>query len=136
MAERKRIDDWYTNETDNRPLIKALFYERDGDLNISQVLCAVFGIAGVAAFLFQIFHESNTLAIIAGWSFLGAAFMGLLIATIPISKAKILAQSKVPGEVAKAIGDVANNVETSTDVQEIYSRRQIIGNQNSTGNIE
>jgi hypothetical protein len=134
MPERNRIDDWYNVESDNRPLIKALFYERDGDLNISQVLCAVFGIAGVFAFLFQILTDSNTLAIIAGWSFLGAAFMGLLIATVPISKAKILANSKVPGEVAKAIGDVANNVETSTDVEELWHRRTT--NNNPTGNIE
>jgi hypothetical protein len=50
---------------------------------------------------------------------MGGTFASVLISAIPIAKAKILASSKVPGEIAKGISSSVANVETSTDIQEL-----------------
>lgn len=77
-------------------------YERDGDLNPTWplvVLYCLFGLVGsVLAFI-----SGNAGAQIAALSFLGSMIVALLISALPRDKAKILAQSRAPGEVATGI---------------------------------
>jgi hypothetical protein len=104
----------------NRKILEGLFFEKNGDLNLSQLLMVIVGIAGIVGFLYQIiFCKSSAFVVIAGWSFVGAAFSALLIAAIPISKAKILSDSKLPSDIAGSIAGLEKNVTTSTDVQEL-----------------
>lgn len=109
----------------HRSLLEALFFEKDGDLNLSQVFVLLMGLAGTFGFIYQLIYSKNTLTTIAGWSFMAGAFASVLIASIPIAKAKILANSKLPGELAKAIADVGlNDPGISSDIQELTERRQ------------
>lgn len=109
-----------------RPFLKALVYERDGDLNLTWLFVFLMGLVGSLGFMSTVIFspEASVLEKIAAWSFLGGAFMAVLIAAVPIAKAKILAQSSLPADFAKGIASVAQNVEQSTDVQEIFMRSQ------------
>lgn len=114
-------ENWYESEDDNRPFFKALVYERDGDLNLAWLLVLLMGLAGIIGFIWVIMIANASLPVqIAGWTFLGSAFVSVLIAAIPIAKAKILANSRLPGEVAKSIAEAGkSNVEISTDIMEL-----------------
>lgn len=108
-----------------RPFLTALLYERDGDLNLTWLFVLIMGIVGAIGFFVEVVIRggdvSSTPAKMAAWSFLAGAFLSVLIAAIPIAKAKILANAKLPGEVSKSIASI-RNVETSTDIQEIYQK--------------
>lgn len=86
---------------DHRPFWGSLFFTWDGELDLSWLFVFLMGLGGVIGFLFEVFNNGH--GSIAGWAFLGAAFSSVLIAAIPVAKAKILAESKVSGEVAKGI---------------------------------
>ena len=77
-------------------------YERDGDLNPTWPLVVLYSLIGaggvIAAFL-----TADPRAIIAAFGFLGAMITALLISALPRDKAKILAKSRAPGDVAKGI---------------------------------
>jgi hypothetical protein len=114
---------YHDPDNNSRPFWASLFFTKEGDMDLTWLFVLLMGLAGVFGFVWQLVHAASpTLAIIAGWSFMGAAFASVLIAAIPISKAKILANSKLPGEIAKSISDVAHNVETSTDIQELSEK--------------
>jgi len=108
-----------------RRFFQALLYESDGDLNLTWLFVLVMGLTGSAGFLWSVVlaplfgYTINTVVQIASWSFLAGAFASVLIAAIPISKAKILARATLPGDLAKAVSSVADNVEVSTDIQEL-----------------
>jgi hypothetical protein len=118
MSER---EDGYYTEADNRPFFKALVYERDGDLNLSWLLLLLYSLTGIASVIWTVIIKPASVAIqIASLSFMGSAFIALLIASIPYAKAKLLAKSNVPSDVAKAISSAGlRNVETSTDLMEL-----------------
>lgn len=107
-----------------RQFFQALLYETDGDLNLTWLFVLLMGLMGSAGFFWSIIlapifgFTVNTLVQIASWSFLAGAFASVLIAAIPVSKAKILARATLPAELAKAVSNVGN-VETSTDIQEL-----------------
>lgn len=104
----------------NRKILNGLFFEKNGDLNLSQLLMVVMGIAGIFGFLYQIIAlpRPNLILVLAGWSFIAGAFASVLLAAIPISKAKILSESKFPTGMAEGIEGLIKNVTTSSDVQE------------------
>lgn len=77
-------------------------YERDGDLNPTWLFVAVYLALGVAAVIMAMITR-NPIAIGAALAFLGAIIMALLISALPRDKAKILANSRAPGEVARGI---------------------------------
>lgn len=109
----------------SRQFFQSLLYETDGDLNLTWLFVLLMGLMGSAGFLWSIVlapifgYTVNTLVQIASWSFLAGAFASVLIAAIPVSKAKILARATLPAELAKSVASVANNVEVSTDIQEL-----------------
>lgn len=110
--------------SNTRKFFQSLLYETDGDLNLTWLFVLLMGLIGSAGFLWSIVlgplfgFTINTLVQIASWSFLAGAFASVLIAAIPVSKAKILARATLPSELAKAVSNVGN-VEASTDIQEL-----------------
>jgi len=110
----------------NRKLRQAIFFEKDGDLNMSQALIVLVSIVGMIGFLATVvfFRDESIVVKITAWSFLGAVFTSLLIGSLPIAKAKILSQSKLPSEVSSILAGITDNIETSTDLKEITEKQQ------------
>lgn len=107
-----------------RKFLQALLYETDGDLNLTWLFVLIMGLVGSLGFLWVVMIAPflgiavNTMVQIASWSFLAGAFASVLIAAIPLAKAKVLARATLPGDLAKAVSSVGN-VEASTDIQEL-----------------
>lgn len=104
---------------------QALLYEKDGDLNLTWLFVLILGLIGAAGFLHVVFAAAPVVEKIAAWSFLGGAFSLVVLAAIPIAKAKILANSRVPGEMAKSIASVTQGLEDpgqSSDIQDSYGK--------------
>ncbi len=105
-----------------RPFWGSLVYTKDGDLDLSWCFVLLMGLCGVVGFLWVlIIHPASIPVQIAAWTFLGGAFVSVLIAAIPIAKAKILADSRVQVELAQSIASagMSPNVTASTDVYEV-----------------
>jgi hypothetical protein len=77
-------------------------YERDGDLNPTWPLVVAFCVAGLVA-VFGAILSRDKWAILGAMSFLGTVIMALLISALPRDKAKILANSQLPANVAKGL---------------------------------
>lgn len=108
---------------DHRPFWTALVFEKDGDLNLTWLFVFIMGMIGAAGFVHVvILSHGALLAQIAAWSFLGGSLASMLIAAIPLSKAKILARATLPGEIAKSIASVSvgEDPQVSTDIQELH----------------
>lgn len=112
-----------------RPFWHALVFESDGDLNLTWLFVLLMGAVGTIGFMWEIVlgpifgYAPSTLEKIAAWSFLAGAFASVLIAAIPIAKAKVLAKATLPGELAKSVASVGDTfVDQSTDIQEITSK--------------
>jgi hypothetical protein len=107
-----------------RKFFQALLYETDGDLNLTWLFVLIMGLVGSIGFVWAVIVAPflgipvNTMVQIASWSFLAGAFASVLIAAIPLAKAKVLARATLPGDLAKAVSSVGN-VEASTDIQEL-----------------
>ena len=105
-----------------RPLSEALFYETDGDLDLSSLMLVVMGFTGAVGFLWvvifaAVFHYPTSITIqLAAWSWLAGFSASILIAAVPVAKSKILSRATLPGELATTISKM--NVETSTDMME------------------
>lgn len=110
----------------DRQFFRALVYEKDGDLNLSQLLTAIMAIIGMVGFIWvMIINPSSSIVVqIAAWSFLGGAFASVLIASLPVAKAKILANAKLPAEFANAIAEAGKTVTESTDIKELSQKEQ------------
>lgn len=107
---------------DHRPFFTALLFEKDGDLNLTWLFVFLMGLVGSFGFVhIVIFNHGQLLEKIAAWSFLGGSLSAMLIASLPLNKAKILARATLPGEIAKSISSVAlgNDPGVSTDIQEL-----------------
>jgi hypothetical protein len=85
-----------------------LFYTGDGDLDLSWILVVVFAIVGLTGFLAEAFssHQVST----AAWSWLGGSFLSIVIAAVPIAKARLLANSKSLGDLARSIASAGGNI--------------------------
>lgn len=82
-------------------------YEQDGDLNPTWILVALYSLVGLILAVIAVWRGSPA-AQVAGLAFVGAALMALLISALPRDKAKILAKSRVPGQVAKGVAETAS----------------------------
>jgi hypothetical protein len=109
----------------HRPFWHALVFEKDGDMNLTWLFVLALGAAGSLGFLWVTVlapffgFPASAVVQIAAWSFLAGAFASVLIAAIPIAKAKVLAKATLPGELAKSVASVGDTfVEQSTDLQE------------------
>jgi hypothetical protein len=112
------------------PFWHSLVFETDGDLNLTWLFVLLMGAVGTIGFLWEIVlapvfgFSVGPLEKIAAWSFLAGAFASVLIAAIPIAKAKVLAKATLPGELAKSVASVGDTfVDESTDIQEITSKK-------------
>ena len=76
----------------NRSFWRSLVFTTKGDLDLSWILTTLVCMVGVIGFLFEMI--SGHRASVLGWSFLGTTFLSVLIAAVPISKARLLADSK------------------------------------------
>lgn len=103
-----------------RSFWQSLLWERDNDFNPSWCLCALLAFTGIGAVVCEcVFgvHLSN-----AAWAWLGTAFMALLIASVPISRAKILASSRLaeaPQAIAQAVTTASNPESAIEQVAEL-----------------
>jgi hypothetical protein len=96
-----------------------LFFTRDDDLDLLQIFFLVlvcffvvsFTLAGLGIF------EVTT----AAWATFGSVFGILAIAGTPTWIARLIAKSKMPGELAKGIAS-SGNPESSTDLEEIITQ--------------
>jgi uncharacterized membrane protein len=113
-------------ENTHRPFWASLVFEKDGDLNLTWLFVMLMGIIGSVGFVHAtiIGHNISIVEKIAAWSFLGATLTSMLIAAIPLSKAKVLANATLPGEIAKDISSMASIKvsDASTDLKEQYDK--------------
>jgi hypothetical protein len=123
-----RYNDFREN---HRPFFGSLVFTKEGELDLSWCFVFLMGLGGLIVFIWvSIISPAPVPVQIAAWTYIGGAFASVLIAAIPINKAKILAKSTVPGEVSKSIASAGMaNVETSTDLMELKTK---YGNLDST----
>ena len=93
-----------------------ILYTKEDDLDLSFLLCLLVTVAGVVAFMFEIWYGKR--ASIAAWSWMGTVFSAVIISAVPISRARLSAQSKVMGDVSKGIAS-SSAEGMSTDIQEL-----------------
>lgn len=87
------------------------FYEQDGDFNPTWPLVITYSVVGLILVVIGMVRGGEGTRI-AAFSFLGAALMAFLISALPRDKAKILAKSHLPAEVAKGIAEAAAGART------------------------
>jgi len=81
-----------------------LFYTKDGDLDFGWVILIGCCVVGLTVFVLEAFGVAKH-ASVAGWSWFGAFTSMAFIAGTAISRARLIAKSNVPGEVAKGIAE-------------------------------
>lgn len=79
-------------------------YEQDGDLNPTWILVVIYAVVGLVLAAVAVLVGAAA-AQVAGLAFIGAALVALLISALPRDKAKILAKSRLPGQVARGIAE-------------------------------
>lgn len=97
----------------------SLFWTSENHFDAGWFLTLLLAVLGALGFCVEVITGRR--ASLAAWSWLGASFTAVLIAAIPIAKARLLANSKTVGDVAKGIAS-AQEVTASTDVQEGYEK--------------
>lgn len=115
--------------TYHRPILGSLLFTREGDLDLSWLFVLLTGIAGVIVFVWiNVFAIGVPVSvIISSWAFIGGAFTAVLVAAVPIAKAKILAKT-LPSDAARTIASAGLiNIEKSTDIFELSQQTQEIG---------
>lgn len=75
--------------------------KHDDELDLGWVLLLVAFIPAILVWVLSAFGVAKVT--VAAWSFMGSLLAALLIAGIPIARARILAKSQLPGEVAEGI---------------------------------
>jgi hypothetical protein len=109
----------------HRKFKEAILFEKDGSLNLSQLILCILTVMGVVGFLtVVVIHPANLAVQLAAFGFLVSTFLATLIASIPIDKAKILAESKLPSDAARAITGIqeVTSSTSSTDLQEGWNK--------------
>lgn len=75
--------------------------KHDDELDLGWVLLLLAFFPAITVWVLAAFGVAKVT--IAAWSFMGSLLASLLIAGIPIARARILAKSQLPGEVAQGI---------------------------------
>lgn len=86
----------------NNPLL----FEKDGAFNPTWIFVGLYLVAGLVVCIGALLTEKAA-AIVGALTFLGGTIASLLICAVPRDRAKILANAKMPGEVASAIAHVS-----------------------------
>lgn len=87
----------------------SMFFTKEGHLDLTWLLVSVYSLAGAGGFVVELLWAGHR-ASVAAWSFLGASLLALLIAAVPIAKARLLARGTAPGAVAQAIARSAQDL--------------------------
>jgi len=111
----------------HRGFFESLIWEKDGSMNLSQLLCTLLTLIGATGFIYAVILNNGTIVEkIVAWSFLTGSFASLLIASLPINKAKILASATLPSDLEHGLADVVNslgNPLSSSDIQELTTKK-------------
>lgn len=84
-----------------------LLFEKDGDFNPTWLFVGLY--VGLGAYgCIRAMESGKQAAMIAVLSFLATTIVALLVSALPISKAKVLANSTAVGEAGKAVASVGN----------------------------
>lgn len=84
-----------------RDIPRRLFFTAEGHLDLGYVLLLPFMVLAWYL-LYGAAHDRLNVSV-AMWSFLGSLITSLLIAAIPIARARLLARSTAPADVGRAI---------------------------------
>lgn len=85
-----------------------LFYTGSGDLDLSWFLVLMFALTAITGFLVETFTTMGPT--VWAWSFLGGAFLTVMIAAVPIAKARLIANSRSIGDFSGSIASGGGNV--------------------------
>lgn len=85
-----------------------LFYTSAGDLDLSWFLVCVCIVLASFGFVTEAVKQDKISN--AAWSFLAGAFISVLMAAIPINKARVIANAKSIGAFSSAVGSSGGNV--------------------------
>jgi hypothetical protein len=88
-----------------RTLCYRLVFTSENHIDFSWLLTLLIAGCGVFGFLSEVLTGHH--ASVAAWSFLGACFAAVLVAAVPIAKARLLAQSTMVSAVAEGIAHSA-----------------------------
>lgn len=112
-----------------RSLLAALFFTKDGNLDLTWLFVFIMGMIGSYGFIHVnvIVRESSIVEKVVSWSFLAGAFSLIVLAAIPLAKTKVLADAKLPGDMANAVGNAAKGITivpttTDTDVKDLIAK--------------
>lgn len=79
-----------------------IFFERDGDLNPTWLFVIIYLIIGAVGSVVAMF-TGHPQALLASLGFVASMTVTLLISALPRDRAKILANSKAPGDIARGV---------------------------------
>lgn len=96
-----------------------LFHTREGDLDFGWVILLACVVVGLVVFVAQSFGWIRG-PTVAAWAWFGSFTTMAFIAGAAVSRARLIAGSKAPGEVAQGIGQAMGreygaNIEYLTD---------------------
>jgi hypothetical protein len=83
-----------------------LLYTKAGDLDFGWVILIACCVVGLSVFVLDAFGAIRGPSI-AGWSWFGAFTSMAFISGVAISRARLIAKSDVPGDVAKGVASSA-----------------------------
>lgn len=89
------------NKDDHRSFWYSLVFTKEHHLDLTFLFCLMLVLTGCIAVLCECLTGGKTSN--AGYGFIGGAFSLALLAAIPINKARILASSNVPGNIAQSL---------------------------------
>jgi len=120
---------YHDEDAKERSLAAALFFTKEGNLDLTWLFVFVMGMIGSYGFIHVnvIVRESSIVEKVVSWSFLAGAFSLIVLAAIPLAKTKVLADAKLPGEMANAVGNAAKGItiiptNTDTDVKDLITK--------------
>jgi hypothetical protein len=109
----------------NRDFLYSLFFTKDDDLDLTQVYFGIMVMFFIVAFTLTglgIFTVS-----VSAWSVFASVFGILAITGTPKWVATLVANAKMPGEIARSVAS-GNDPGVTTDIQEIRQRIHEKGN--------
>lgn len=96
-----------------------LIYINEQEMDLGILFSLLFTATAITAIMVELFG-SHSLSLQA-WSALTTLNLANLIVSVPINRARILAKSKMLGEVAEGLSKIVPTT-TSTDVQELVAK--------------
>jgi len=94
----------------------SLVFTKEGDMDWSWCLCLICVFVGCVVFVLE--AVTGLRASVAAWSWLGTTFAATLISAVPIAKSRLLANSRMVGDVAHGVASASEEA-MSTDIYEL-----------------